>query len=103
MECRFAATNELLNAVTGDGVMRGTARFGMRDGKVRAALLHTDPAAGPEAMWAFMQWIWHEHPDEFHRWLVGPRSGPVVTADSAVALRRLAAEYVKTSQISETT
>ncbi len=103
VECRFAATNELLTAVTGDGVMRGTARFGLRDGKVRAALLDTQPAAGPDAMWSFMQWIWHEHPDEFDAWLLGPRSGPVISGESAAALRRLAAEYRLASKEPEVT
>ncbi len=102
VDCRFASTNELLAAVTeSQGVLRGSARFGLRDGEVRAVLFQTEPAAGSEPVWEFMRWVRHRHPKEFDDWLIGPRSGPVISGESGRALLRLAEEYAKVSQPSE--
>lgn len=92
--CRFASTNALLDAVTGgDAVLRGTVRFGVESGQVRAALVLAEPNESLQPVWEFVLWVRTAHPTDFDRWLKGRLHDPVVSADSAAALRRLAAEF----------
>ncbi len=92
--CRFASTNDLVDLVTGgNAVLRGSARFGVVAGEVRAALVVAEPTPAFQPVWDFVLWVRTSHPDAFEHWLQGRLHDPVISTESASALRRLAAEY----------
>ncbi len=94
VECRFASTNALLDEVTDrSAVLRGDVRFGIADGRLRAVLVHAQPTDDLEAVWDFMHWVWETHPADFERWLRGRFQDPVLSSESAHALRELASRY----------
>ncbi len=91
--CAFSSTNELLDEVAGEGAfVRGEVRFGIERDRVRAVLVNAKPNPAHDPVWDFIQWVWQQDPDQFPAWLRG-RIEPVISADSAAALRQLADRY----------
>jgi hypothetical protein len=91
IECRFVATNDLLEHLEADAGLTGTIRFGLSGGAIRAVVVDVEPRRLC-GTWAFVLWLDENHPGVFDRWM-GMFGGQIPTAETGRSLQRLANDF----------